>query len=41
MFMQVSTIFAFKAGFNVLLAVWLPNMVYALIALVLYNRASK
>jgi lipopolysaccharide export system permease protein len=41
MFMQVSTIFAFKAGFNVLLAVWLPNMVYAIIALALYNRASK
>jgi lipopolysaccharide export system permease protein len=41
MFMQVSTIFAFKAGFNVLLAVWLPNIIYAGIALVLYNRASK
>jgi lipopolysaccharide export system permease protein len=41
MFMQVSTIFAFKAGFNILLAVWLPNMIYAVIALVLYNRASK
>ncbi len=41
MFMQVSTIFAFKAGFNILLAVWLPNLTYAIIALVLYNRASK
>jgi lipopolysaccharide export system permease protein len=41
MFMQVSTIFAFKAGFNILLAVWLPNLIYAIIALVLYNRASK
>jgi len=41
MFMQVSTIFAFKAGFNILLAVWLPNIIYALIALALYNRASK
>jgi lipopolysaccharide export system permease protein len=41
MFMQVSTIFAFKAGFNILLAVWLPNLIYAAIALVLYNRASK
>ncbi len=41
MFMQVSTIFAFKAGFNVLLAVWLPNIIYALIALVLYKRAAK
>lgn len=41
MFMQVSTIFAFKAGFNILLAVWLPNLIYAVIALVLYNRAAK
>jgi lipopolysaccharide export system permease protein len=41
MFMQVSTIFAFKAGFNILLAVWLPNIIYAGIALVLYNRAAK
>ncbi len=41
MFQQVSTIFAFKAGFNILLAVWLPNIIYAVIALALYNRASK
>lgn len=41
MFMQVSTIFAFKAGFNILLAVWLPNIIYAGIALILYNRAAK
>ena len=41
MFQQVSTIFAFKAGFNVLLAVWLPNIIYSVIALVLYIRASK
>jgi lipopolysaccharide export system permease protein len=41
MFMQVSTIFAFKAGFNIILAVWLPNIIYALIALVLYKRAAK
>jgi lipopolysaccharide export system permease protein len=41
MFMQVSTIFAFKAGFNIILAVWLPNIIYALIAFVLYKRAAK
>ena len=41
MFMQVSTIFAVKVGFNSLLAVWLPNIVYALIAIALYRRASK
>jgi lipopolysaccharide export system permease protein len=41
MFMQVSTIFAFKVGFNTLLAVWLPNMVYSIIAIALYRWASK
>jgi lipopolysaccharide export system permease protein len=41
MFMQVSTIFAYKAGFNTLLAVCLPNMVYSLIAIGLYRWASK
>lgn len=41
MFMQVSTIFAVKMGFNTLLAVWLPNMVYSLIAIGLYRWASK
>lgn len=41
MFMQVSTIFAYKAGFNTLLAVWLPNMIYSLIAIGLYRWASK
>jgi len=41
MFMQVSTIFAVKVGFNTLLAVWLPNIVYSLIAIGLYIRASK
>ena len=41
MFMQVSTIFAVKAGFNTLIAVWLPNIVYSIIAIVLYRWASK
>ena len=41
MFMQVSTIFAVKVGFNALLAVWLPNMIYSLIAIGLYRWASK
>jgi len=41
MFMQVSTIFAFKVGFNTLLAVWLPNIVYSIIAIGLYKWASK
>ena len=41
MFMQVSTIFAVKVGFNALLAVWLPNMIYSVIAIGLYRWASK
>jgi lipopolysaccharide export system permease protein len=41
MFMQISTIFAIKAGFNPLFAVWLPNLVYAFIATGLYLWASK
>jgi len=41
MFMQVSTIFAIKAGLNPLFAVWLPNLVYTLIAIRLYLWASK
>jgi lipopolysaccharide export system permease protein len=41
MFMQVSTIFAFKVGFNTLLAVWLPNLIYSMIAIGLYRWASK
>jgi len=41
MFMQVSTIFAVKVGFNTLLAVWLPNIIYSLIAIGLYRWASK
>ena len=41
MFMQVSTIFAMKAGLNALFAVWLPNLVYTFIAIRLYLWASK
>ena len=41
MFMKVSTIFAFKVGFNTLLAVWLPNIIYSVIAIGLYKWASK
>ncbi|HEY3388654.1 MAG TPA: LptF/LptG family permease [Prolixibacteraceae bacterium] len=41
MFMQISTIFALKVGFNTLLAVWLPNIIYSLIAVGLYRWASK
>lgn len=41
MFMQVSTVMATNANVNPLLAVWIPNMVYAFIALLLYFRAAR
>lgn len=41
MFMQVSTVLATNANVNPLLAVWIPNIVYALIGLGLYIRASR
>ena len=41
MFMQVTTIFSVKVGFNTLLAVWLPNIIYSMIAIGLYRWASK
>lgn len=41
MFMQVSTVMATNADVNPLLAVWIPNFIYGLIALGLYFRAAK
>ncbi|ALO14564.1 lipopolysaccharide ABC transporter permease [Salinivirga cyanobacteriivorans] len=41
MFQQVTTVFAVNASLNPALAVWVPNIVYALIALLLFKRASK
>ena len=41
MFMQVSTVLATNANVNPLLAVWIPNIVYALIGLGLYHRAAR
>jgi lipopolysaccharide export system permease protein len=41
MFMQVSTVFATNGNMNPLLAVWLPNIIYTAIALVLYKYAPK
>lgn len=41
MFMQVSMVFALKAEMNVILAVWIPNLLYAIIAILLYRHASK
>jgi len=40
LFMQISTTFTIKANFDPLLAVWIPNVVYAIIAFVLYMKAK-
>lgn len=41
LFMQVSTVLATNAGMSPLLAVWIPNILYAIIAMFLYQRAAK
>ncbi|RPD38931.1 LptF/LptG family permease [Chitinophaga barathri] len=41
LFMQFSTVFATKADLNPLLAAWIPNFVFAGLALYLYSRAPK
>ncbi len=40
-FMQITTQFSIKGGLDPLLAVWLPNFAYAIIAAILYRRAPK
>ncbi|MCC6383902.1 MAG: LptF/LptG family permease [Bacteroidia bacterium] len=40
MFMQISTTFAIKSNFSPLLSVWIPNIAFAVIAIVLYRRSS-
>lgn len=41
MFMQVSTVLATNANMNPLMAVWIPNILYATIGLFLYFKASR
>jgi lipopolysaccharide export system permease protein len=41
LFMTVSTTFAINGNMSPLLAVWMPNLVFSLIAIVLYRRAPK
>jgi lipopolysaccharide export system permease protein len=41
MFMQVSTTFATNGNLPAVVAVWIPNIVFAVIALWLYRRAPK
>lgn len=39
--MKVSTVYATNAGLDPLIAVWIPNFLYGIIAIVLYMRAPK
>lgn len=41
MFMQISTTFAIKSSFSPLMAVWIPNLIFAVIAILLYKRAAN
>lgn len=41
MFMQVSTVLATNASMNPILAVWIPNILYAIIGVYLYSKASR
>jgi lipopolysaccharide export system permease protein len=39
--MKVTTVAATNAGVNPLLAVWLPNIIYSVISILLFTRAQK
>lgn len=41
LFMQVSTVLATNANVDPLVAVWIPNVVFSLIGILLYNKAKK
>lgn len=41
MFQTVSSTFATNAGFPAMLAVWIPNIVFAIIAFILYKRTPQ
>lgn len=41
LFMQISTVFATNGSMNPLLAVWLPNIIFSIIAVYLYRVAPK
>jgi len=41
LFMQISTVFATNGSMNPLLAVWLPNIVFSIVAVYLYRVAPK
>ena len=39
--MKVSTVYATNAGLDPLIAVWIPNFLYGLLAIFLFSRAPK
>lgn len=41
LFMQVSVVLAINAGMNSLLAVWIPNILYLALGILLYRKAAK
>ncbi len=41
LFSRFSVVFATKGSFTPLLAAWLPNIIFGILAIYLYNRASK
>ena len=41
LFMQFSTVFATNGDMNPLLAVWIPNILFSVIALFVYKTAPK
>lgn len=41
LFMQVSSTLATNSGFPVILAVWIPNILYSVLAFYLYTKAQK
>jgi len=41
MLLQFSTTFSTKADLNPLLAVWIPNFIFAIVAFLLYRREAR
>ncbi|MBE9467714.1 MAG: LptF/LptG family permease [Bacteroidetes bacterium] len=41
LFMQIFTVFATNSNMNPLISVWVPNIIYAIIAFYFYRKASK
>lgn len=41
LFMQISTVFATNGNMNPLLAVWLPNIMFSVVAIFIYRNAPK